>query len=1428
MLNPLLKETQDFKVYQSFFKNFNESGFDKEKEIVSFKQNIKKLGVDFQDSETGNTALHMACQYKNLEIIVLLVKEQQANVNLKNKADISPLYTSIKNSCDIEIIKLLLEAGAAVNEQNDEKEETVLHLLCYEYYYPDNERNEIIQLLTQYKVDSSLKNIDGDTPLHFECRSFNNDEVVKILLASKGEINEKNNFGNTPLYIACENKISIPFIRFLISNGADISIKSNNKNYILDVINKNYFRSKNILIFDWLNHYLMKFDNNKIEERQQAAYFRNLLTIVGGFSAEEPGTACNIFHLACKYGNYQLVVWCIGENSSIVNVKTKDGISPLYICISNGHYGLIEKLLNSKANINEVNGNLQDTALHLACHQWQQAIDDSSKNKIEKIIELLIRNGADYSVKNKEDKSSLEIIGNAKNINGFIFLLYEIYFLNKDINRKHEQNISKFAQSLAHIEDINIKNAHKKTLLHLACENKNIELIKILIDMGININSQDENGDTSLHIACELRHIEIVSYLIKKGADTTILNKYSMAPFEYEFINIDKYKEYIKSYGASDEKKLAIELELKNFGINNIFDFREQNTFLHFACICNNSKLVEFLVTNGADFNLQNADGNTPLHIAYIVKNDEIINILLKSNPNIEIKNKEGKSPLSIKKDNEEKEKIFESCCEYFLNHSESNSNTESKDEKELEGFRDKEKEIDEFQELIKSANDINLEKDKTTILHLACKYQNIYVVEFLIKQGANVNPQNSEGNTPLHIACQLNNIILVGLLINSGANPNIKNKNDKTPGELITKNSNEITAALKANFFELYRKLLKKDGNSEFESFAEIIKKQGINAVEPEKGDAILHIACKEKNIGVVKFLLNQKEINVNLQNANGNTPLHIACTLQNFELVCILIDKGANLNLTNNFSKSPLLIACSNISGDIGFQIIEFLLNKNANPHLKDYKGNIFLHLLCGLPEKYAAKAQEIISNLLNKNLDLINYKNQARKTPLHIACESKNISIIDLLIKFGADLEAKNASDKTPLQENAEIFSEYDRYIFNIGNLIVRDNSEELKKQINTFLEKVNKHGVNYINFQTKNTVLHLACKNGNVEIIQKLINLKANVELHNDDEGTPLHIACKSKSINIIKMLIKTGANINTQNKFGQTPLYLTCVNSLGKDTVEVIKFLLDLNANVSLKDSNGNTILHRICESDYISLEYPKKIIQMLLKNNLNLINVSNNNQDTPLQIACKLQKNEIVDFLINLGANFDFLKTVKSNINENSNVNETHIENYLLFYQAYNDEIFISYESSLKKPIAKSEIEKSEFGKDVLERGINLIHLKTGSTFLHLACQHGNSHVVTFLLKLGANVNCKDYLDNTPLHIAYQLNKNDLIKILKGAKADMTIKNKDGKSASDLERELSKSNPNKQRFNFNFDTSGVLDKISRSDDYNDNNDKNTP
>lgn len=68
------------------------------------------------------------------------------------------------------------------------------------------------------------------------------------------------------------------------------------------------------------------------------------------------------------------------------------------------------------------------------------------------------------------------------------------------------------------IKNVNIdyKDKNHKTAIFYAIENQNLELVKLLVECGANLNMRDDRGLMPIHYAIIVDNIEIINYLHRK------------------------------------------------------------------------------------------------------------------------------------------------------------------------------------------------------------------------------------------------------------------------------------------------------------------------------------------------------------------------------------------------------------------------------------------------------------------------------------------------------------------------------------------------------------------------------------------------------------------------------------------------------------------------------------------------------------------------------------------------------------------------------------------------------------------------------------------------------------------------------------------------------------------------------------------------
>lgn len=68
------------------------------------------------------------------------------------------------------------------------------------------------------------------------------------------------------------------------------------------------------------------------------------------------------------------------------------------------------------------------------------------------------------------------------------------------------------------------------SLLHVACQNNNRRIVKLLVKNGISVNAQNDKGNTPLHYCYQYRFNQIADYLIANNAEESLPNKDGLLP----------------------------------------------------------------------------------------------------------------------------------------------------------------------------------------------------------------------------------------------------------------------------------------------------------------------------------------------------------------------------------------------------------------------------------------------------------------------------------------------------------------------------------------------------------------------------------------------------------------------------------------------------------------------------------------------------------------------------------------------------------------------------------------------------------------------------------------------------------------------------------------------------------------------------------
>lgn len=333
--------------------------------------------------------------------------------------------------------------------------------------------------------------------------------------------------------------------------------------------------------------------------------------------------------------------------------------------------------------------------------------------------------------------------------------------------------------------------------------------------------------------------------------------------------------------------------------------------------------------------------------------------------------------------------------------------------------------------------------------------------------------------------------------------------------------------------------------------------------------GESHLHTAAEEGNLEAVKELLDNGA-DIEKKDRDGSTPLMLASYYGNIDIVELLLSKGANCNSKNiKLNKTALHGAVEREN----FEIVKLLIDHGAQVNVRGMSNFTPLHVIttyfeCNENEDipdwnrlwnmniWNKKRTNIFKLLLNHGAD-VNAKGKDGWTPLHLAVRSpwSSIEIVKLLLEKGSDIHAK-----------ATYSPDYSPGGFSPGKIT------------------------------SGFTPIILAAQSGRKEIVELLLDYGANVNDKSDDGSTPLHGACASIVMaikdgaieshedvdgipdekEVVEFLISKGANVNASHLYGETPLHLAAeFGNLG-----IVELLLKHGANTLAEDQNHLTALGR--------------------------------------------------------------------------------------------------------------------------------------------------------------------------------------------------------------------------------------------------------
>lgn len=362
---------------------------------------------------------------------------------------------------------------------------------------------------------------------------------------------------------------------------------------------------------------------------------------------------------------------------------------------------------------------------------------------------------------------------------------------------------------------------------------------------------------------------------------------------------------------------------------------------------------------------------------------------------------------------------------------------------------------------------------------------------------------------------------------------------------------------------------------------------------------------SLKNNDIDEFKKILNSdNDIDVNIRDENNNYLVVHAVHMVNYEIIDLLVKRGARLDITDNDNRSILYIP---IDRNL-IKLLKFLLEKSKDSigipivDIRDKNDNIPLH--------YAIHHKNIEAiKILLDNGSNINSSDKEGQNALHLAIYTRSFDICKLIISNGININARYGTGETALHIACNL------QLIDIIKLLI-----------------INKIDINRQDYEHEYTALHYSVNLNNKEIVSILLNSGADPNLQDTYGNTAIHYCIIEEHLEILELINnnkKYAINFNLWNIDGKIALHLL----LEKFPERVIDYL-----HIMLKDSNiniqegreGNSCMHYLCKYNLW-----QHFTQILQTKKIDIF-ICNRSGIRPIDIVMKLDDNGSPDIFLDM------------------------------------------------------------------------------------------------------------------------------------------------------------------------------------------------
>lgn len=567
---------------------------------------------------------------------------------------------------------------------------------------------------------------------------------------------------------------------------------------------------------------------------------------------------------------------------------------------------------------------------------------------------------------------------------------------------------------------------------------------------------------------------------------------------------------------------------------------------LHVAAEMGHETIVQLLLENGADFEAKCIDGKTALHWAASTGREHSVRILLERgfDPTCD---GVGAMSMTCEAANRGHTRVVQMLLLHMKDlKSKSDFTFAALERATLGGQGALVKMI-----LEEHANPEEKHRCAAAVLHIAARGNDASVLKLLLEYAHGFEFNVEDIQKALWSAVMEGRVFAIRLLLDAGANPNQRPKNPQSPNVYQDLIVQYLTTKCGWGYyfggFEVVKMLV--------EAGADIESKNSM-------GWTPLLLAAKTGNTELLCFLL---ELGANAaveEQETGRRALQWAAIAGDLEAVQLLLQQRCETG-TDIAKWSILAQLFQAVRKDAGTALPQFLRDLNSLDPTECHVLKLW-HLVVEKGQESASEA------LLNMGISLEAIDNHGN-TALNLAAGNGHEGIVQLLLSKGANVDAESDQDfygGTPLSQAAKgVHAGVVRVLLDAGAKV---ETEHQRKTGTTPLNMVAPHFFG-ADLET---------------IIQLLLERGANTEIASTDHHykgcTPLMMARRSYHSNTFRLLLNKGANMEAKDKKGKTALYHAAENG----SIDTVRLLLERGADQNSVDLATIGTEYFECEEDY--------------------------------------------------------------------------------------------------------------------------------------------------------------------------------------------------------------------------------------------------